>query len=156
MRGRSARLGGALGLVGLLLVVGCRQPNPEYLGPASASGMDTSGGDSSSGDVPSTSTSGGGGESTSTGSATTTTGSGGGSCNSDDQCAQPTPICGPMGCQAGQEGDPCTGAGDCSSALAPLCGPDDLCHDGMEGDPCASNGDCESGFTCDADVCTAA
>ena len=54
------------------------------------------------------------------------------------------PFCGPDDlCHDGNEGDPCSGDGECNDALAPYCIPsDDLCHDGTAGDPCQNNSDC--------------
>jgi hypothetical protein len=104
-----------------LLLVGCRQPNPEWQGPDD--GADTDTGDSS----PDTS---GPPEVMTEGER----------CNNDNQCPDGW-ICGPMGCQRGMDGDPCEENGDCQDPT-PICAIAGICQDGNEGDPCAEDTDC--------------
>jgi hypothetical protein len=111
----------------LLLLAGCRQPNPDWEGPADAdvgSTVDPDAGSSTSSppadvsDAPEVMTE-------------------GERCQNDNQCPDPW-VCGPMGCQLGGDGDPCDGDGDCQA----VCNAQDVCQAGAAGDPCADSGDC--------------
>jgi hypothetical protein len=150
----------------LLLLVGCRQPNPEWEGPAD--GTDTS--------DPMTT---GPMDPTSVDSSEPEPETEGQSCNNDNFCPDGW-VCGPDGCQQGLEGDPCSSEGDCQAPMtvcgpedacqagaagdpcssdahcqdpAPLCGPQDTCQDGAAGSPCDTAGDCQPGLMCTDMVC---
>ncbi len=114
-------------LVAVLLVfAACRQDNPDWLGPATApSGTDDSGGDDAMGP-------------TDESGATTMESS---ACAPEGWGCGDGEICGPEGCQAGVEGDPCTAPTHCG-ATAPYCGPGGTCQDGGEGDPCDADDHC--------------
>lgn len=159
---------GSKALLLIVGVLGCRQPNPEWLGPASAG--DTSSATASDG-------------TTMNADASSTATTSPPMCQGDEDCAEPTPLCidgtcSPTGegtpcqadalcpataplcnpngeCQDGNEGDPCGGGpgvqDDCSE-LAPFCGMDGFCYDGSPGDPCVNDQHCMSG-TCNADTC---
>jgi hypothetical protein len=150
----------ALWLVGIALA--CREPNPAWRGAAGNSATSGTASASASSSPSASSTD------------PTTNGSG---CNGTAEiCAEPTPICGPAGCQAGTEGDACDDDDDCASGHACvggtcydgstgdpcendeacaslLCGPSDQCQDGVEGDPCDGNGNCNPQHSCEEDVC---
>jgi hypothetical protein len=129
------KLGGCL-----LLLVACRQPNPEWEG--AAEGMATS-------DPPPTSSETGGGPGPNVdGPEVMTEGQ---DCNNDQMCPGGW-VCGPMGCQQGGDGDPCNGSGDCQ-APTNICGPGDVCQAGAAGDPCSSPAHCADGVMCMNDVC---
>jgi hypothetical protein len=118
VRFRSALMGS------LLLLAGCRQPNPEWKGPDNGitSDPNTTSNQPDSGmppDEPMTE---------------------GQHCNNDNMCPDGW-VCGPEGCQLGMEGDPCSKNDDCVDPAA-LCGPQNTCQDGSEGDPCSTNDDC--------------
>lgn len=140
------RVGGGLGVV--LLLVGCRQPNPEWKGADEGAVSTDEGGTTTEGpgstmppaDV------------TTVAPDPTTEGQ---DCNNDQQCPDGW-VCGPMGCQLGGDGDPCSGAGDCQAPTS-LCGPNDMCQDGNAGDPCGDNGDCmmPTAICGPSDVCQA-
>ena len=127
----------------LLAAPGCRQANPDWLGPASA---EDDAGDAGSTTAPTTT-----GVTTGVTTASETmmddASTGPMSCNNDNQCPDDL-VCGPEVCQAGIEGDPCDRERHCSD-VAPLCGPMGMCQDGSVGDPCQSAGDCGA----DAPVC---
>jgi hypothetical protein len=114
----------------VLLLVACRQPNPEWKG--ADEGLATSDTLPSSSD-----TSDGPMSQTSSPADSATEGE---HCNNDNQCPDGW-VCGPVGCQQGGDGDPCTGAGDCMPP-AGICGPTDTCQDGSDGDPCSGDSDC--------------
>lgn len=104
----------------LLLLVGCRQPNPDWEGPADADvGVDT---------VDPAET-GPGKEETE-----------GKSCVNENQCPDGW-VCGPMGCQLGADGDPCEGVEDCQAPTS-ICSIAGRCQAGSEGDPCDEDTDC--------------
>ncbi|MDJ0866129.1 MAG: hypothetical protein QNK03_08480 [Myxococcota bacterium] len=74
-------------------------------------------------------------------------------CQTAGACGGATPLCGPSGCQAGSEGDPCltahipsTTTGDCA-ASSPFC-VNGACQDGSTGDPCNGDYDCAAGLVC--------
>lgn len=113
----------------LLLLVGCRQPNPEWEGPADG-GSDSSDPMTTGPDPTMPVDSSGGGFMTE-----------GERCNNDNQCPNGW-VCGPDGCQQGVEGDPCGGDGDCQ-APTNLCGPADVCQGGADGDPCETDAHCQ-------------
>jgi hypothetical protein len=117
---------------GLLVLAGCRQPNPEWEGPA---GVDTG---ATSMVEPATESDAMTGSEASDDEGMTT----GKDCNSDQQCPDGL-VCGPTGCQQGGDGDPCTGDGDCAPPTA-ICGPNGVCQDGSEGDPCTGDSECTS------------
>jgi hypothetical protein len=111
----------------LLLLAGCRQPNPEWQGPAGGDAADTvTDPDTEPGNM-----------SMPDGSKVDTEGQ---NCNNDNQCPDDW-VCGPMGCQLGVEGDPCDGDGDCQDPT-PICTVAGFCQDGNEGDPCDEPTDC--------------
>lgn len=103
------------------LAFGCRQPNPDWQGPASAdaAGVTTN-------DVM-------------TSAASVADGTTGAMCQVDGDCAEPTPVCFEGTCVAAGEGLPCQSNATCP-AVAPLCNPDGQCQDGNEGDPCDTLG----------------
>jgi hypothetical protein len=70
----------------------------------------------------------------------------------DADCPADLPLCGPQGCQVGNEGEPCIANADCNRT-APFCASDGQCHDGSLGDPCAGNGDCSAAPLCGPDGC---
>lgn len=116
----------------LLLLAACRQPNPEWKGADD--------GASDSLPEPNTTTS---PEPTTmeppadTADEISTEGE---PCNNDNQCPDGW-VCGPMGCQLGEDGDPCGGNGDCQAPTG-ICGPEDTCQGGAAGDPCGDDSDC--------------
>jgi hypothetical protein len=105
----------------LLLLAGCRQPNPDWDGPADADVGSTVDPDTGSSDAPEVMTE-------------------GERCNNDNQCPDGW-VCGPMGCQLGGDGDPCSGNGDCQAATA-ICGPEGMCQAGAADDPCTETTHC--------------
>lgn len=127
---------GALG--GCLVLLGCRQPNPEWKGAdeglATSDTADSS--TSTTSTTSTTNTSGPGADSTTEPPVTTE----GKDCNNDNMCPDDL-VCGPMGCQQGGDGEPCDAAKDCQAPTS-ICGPEDVCQDGSAGDPCADDGDC--------------
>lgn len=160
----------------LVLAGGCRQPNPEWQGPAAgdgttapATGDATSEGASTSESA--SSTEGSGSVTTAAPECTvdedcaeptplciddTCVGTGEGtSCQADAMCPATAPFCNPEGeCQDGNEGDPCDPMlpmGSCSDE-APYCAADGMCHDGSPGDPCDDGSQCASDL-CDDDEC---
>jgi hypothetical protein len=106
---------------GLLLLAGCRQPNPDWEGPADADVGSTVDPVTGSNDAPVVMTE-------------------GERCQNDNQCPNGW-VCGPMGCQLGEDGDPCDGAGDCQDPTS-ICTIAGMCQAGSEGDPCAEDTDC--------------
>jgi hypothetical protein len=121
------KLGGSL-----LVLVGCRPPNPEWEGPAD-------GATSANGSTTVVDTTGPPNSSMPADSATTVT-TEGQDCNNDAQCPDGW-LCGPMGCQQGGDGDPCDAGADCQAPTS-ICGPEGTCQDGSADDPCNENGDC--------------
>jgi hypothetical protein len=119
-----------------LLIVGCRQPNPEWKGPNvsttsdedSTSSVDSEAADSSDGFMTE-----------------------GQSCNNDNMCPDGW-ACGPEGCQQAMEGDACNPAGNCQAPFD-ICGPEETCQDGSEGDACTMPNHCAGGLMCTDGVC---
>jgi subtilisin-like proprotein convertase family protein len=64
-------------------------------------------------------------------------------CSNDDQCGGAFPLCGPDGCQDGNDGDACNTDAHCGVA-SPFCGPASTCQDGLEGDACNGPADCDT------------
>lgn len=142
MRGQS-KAWPALGAGALLVVASCRQLNPDWKGDETT-GTSTSTDAAVTTEVPTSTTT---VDPTASPGTTAVDSSSSGSfategqpCNNDNTCGDGW-LCGPMGCQQGMAGDPCTGNGDCAAPTA-LCGPDDVCQAGGAGDPCADNNDC--------------
>lgn len=104
----------------LLLLAGCRQPNPEWMGPDGADG-----GTQETAVDPDT------------GPDNMTEGK---NCVNENQCPDGW-VCGPMGCQQGGDGDPCEGAEDCQDPT-PICTIGGSCQAGAAGDPCLEDTDC--------------
>lgn len=127
----------------MLLLVACRQPNPEWQGAAE--------GDPTLDTAPSSTETGGGPGPMSQTSSPDADSTEGQDCNNDNMCPDGW-VCGPMGCQQGADGDPCDGDGDCQDP-AGICGPADACQTGEAGDPCSSNDHCGGGIMCTNDVC---
>ena len=119
----------------LVLTGGCKERNPEWLGPASQTGAESSstGSPGSTGDPQ--------GDSSSTGDPI--------ACNNDNQCPDDL-VCGPVFCQMGIEGDPCDRSQQCAAGFS-ICSSTRVCQDGSPGDPCMHAGDCAG--TCEGDVC---
>ncbi|MCX4242698.1 hypothetical protein [Paraliomyxa miuraensis] len=134
--GRRVVLGIACGLV-----AGCRQPNPDWLGPASDTDVlttsDVTDADGTAGEA-------------SVGSSAGSDSDTGAMCQGDVDCVEPTPVCIDGTCMSSGEGTPCNNDGGCH-ASAPFCNPDGVCQDGGEGDPCSQNGqtDCSG----DSPIC---
>lgn len=131
----------------LAVAGGCREKNPEWLGPRS---------DATTEPGATTSTTDGSSSSTSEDDASSSTGRGTDTdgpiaCNNDNQCPDGL-LCGPVFCQGGVEGDECTRARHCADGL--LCSSARVCQDGTLGDPCEGPGDCAAESTCENEVCT--
>lgn len=63
-------------------------------------------------------------------------------CNDDTDCGGDYNFCGPIRCQAGEEGDPCEDNADCDDGAGMLCSTLGVCHDGHAGDECLIDDDC--------------
>lgn len=111
-------------------MVGCRQPNPEWEGPDGGDGTTT-------GTEP---TAGQSMDVTTVTTAPVDPSTEGDNCQNENQCPDGW-VCGPMGCQRGEDGDPCDADGDCQAPTG-VCGPEGTCQAGAAGDPCSENGHC--------------
>jgi hypothetical protein len=126
----------------LLLLAACRQPNPEWKGADEGAMTSDSPPETTSPETTSPATTMDPPATTmeppadSSGEPSTE----GEPCNNDQQCPAGW-VCGPMGCQRGEGGDPCTSSGDCQAPTG-ICGPADTCQAGAAGDPCGDNNDC--------------